>query len=118
MKPERKLAINHAYADVSGIRLHYAKCGTGDDLVILLHGFPELWSSWRHQLPVLAERYHVVAPAMRGFNLSDKPAGSKNYRIGLLVEDVLGLIKYFGKQKAAIVAHAWGAAVACALAAR
>src|SRR6266851_5425274 len=118
MKPECKLAINHAYADVSGIRLHYAECGTGDDLVILLHGFPECWYTWRHQLPVLAERYHVVAPDMRGFNLSDKLAGIKNYRIDLLVEDVLGLIKYFGKEKAAIVAHDWGAGVAWALAQR
>jgi epoxide hydrolase 4 len=118
MKPERKLAIHHGYANVGDVRLHYAECGTGDDLVILLHGFPEFWYSWRHQLPVLGERYHVVAPDMRGFNLSDKPAGIKNYRIDLLVKDVLGLIKFFGKERAAIVAHDWGAAVAWALARR
>ena len=118
MKPEPKLAIHHGFADVGDVRLHYAECGTGEDLVILLHGFPEFWYSWRHQLPVLAERYHVVAPDMRGFNLSDKPAGIKNYRVDLLVEDVLGLIKFFGKKKAAIVAHDWGAGVAWALAQR
>jgi pimeloyl-ACP methyl ester carboxylesterase len=118
LKPEPLLVINHGFADVGDVRLHYAECGTGEDLVILLHGFPEFWYSWRHQLPVLAERYHVVAPDMRGFNLSDKPAGIKNYRIDLLVADVLGLIKYFGKKKAAIVAHDWGAGVAWALAQR
>jgi pimeloyl-ACP methyl ester carboxylesterase len=110
--------MRHDYAQLDGIRLHYVECGTADDLIILLHGFPEFWYSWRHQLPVLAERYHVVAPDMRGFNLSDKPAGIKNYRIDFLVNDVLGLIKYFGKEKAAIVAHDWGAGVAWALAQR
>ena len=110
--------MRHDYAQLDGIRLHYVECGPGGDLVILLHGFPEFWYSWRHQLPVLAERYHVVAPDMRGFNLSDKPSGIKNYRIDFLVNDVLGLIKYFGKEKAAIVAHDWGAGVAWALAQR
>jgi pimeloyl-ACP methyl ester carboxylesterase len=118
LKPEPQLVVKHGFADVGDVRLHYAECGTGDDLVILLHGFPEFWYSWRHQLPVLGERYHVVAPDMRGFNLSDKPAGIKNYRIDLLVKDVLGLIKFFGKEKAAIVAHDWGAGVAWALARR
>lgn len=110
--------MRHDYAQLEGIRLHYAACGKGDELVILLHGFPEFWYSWRHQLPVLGERYHVIAPDMRGFNLSDKPAGIKNYRIEPLVQDILGLIKYFGKQKATIVGHDWGAAVAWAIARR
>lgn len=110
--------MRHDYAQLDGIRLHYAECGKGDELVILLHGFPECWYSWRHQLPVLGERYHVIAPDMRGFNLSDKPAGIKHYRIEPLVKDILGLIRYFGKEKAAIVAHDWGAGVAWALARR
>jgi epoxide hydrolase 4 len=115
----RELAIRHDYADVNGVRLHYAECGaTNDRLVVLLHGFPECWYSWRHQLPVLGEHYHVVAPDMRGYNLSDKPAGVGNYRMDFLVEDVVGLIRFFGKHKAAIVAHDWGAGVAWALAQR
>jgi pimeloyl-ACP methyl ester carboxylesterase len=118
MKPEHELAINHGFAKVGDVRLHYAECGRGDDLVILLHGFPECWYSWRHQLPVLGKRYHVVAPDMRGYNLSDKPAEVQNYRIEFLVQDVIGLIRYFGKEKAAIVAHDWGAGVAWALAQR
>jgi pimeloyl-ACP methyl ester carboxylesterase len=111
--------IHHDYAQVGDVRLHYVECGKGNDqLVILLHGFPECWYSWRHQLPVLAERYHVVAPDMRGYNLSDKPVGKNNYVIDLLVKDVVNLIHHFGKEKAAIVSHDWGAGVAWAVAKR
>jgi pimeloyl-ACP methyl ester carboxylesterase len=109
-------AVTHGYADVNGIRLHYAESGSGDSLVILLHGFPEFWYSWRHQLTALAANYHVVAPDLRGYNLSDKPARVEDYRIEVLVEDVVGLIQHFGVEKAAIVAHDWGASVAWALA--
>jgi epoxide hydrolase 4 len=118
MKAERDLAIQHGYAQVGDVRLHYVECGSGDKLVILLHGFPEFWYSWRHQLPVLGKRYHVVAPDMRGFNLSAKPPRVEDYRIELLVADVVGLIGYFGKERAAIVGHDWGAAVAWAVAQR
>jgi epoxide hydrolase 4 len=111
--------MQHGYAQLDGVRLHYAECGSGNDrLVILLHGFPEFWYSWRHQLPVLGERYHVVAPDMRGYNLSDKPPRVEDYRIEFLVADVLGLIKHFGNSQAAIVAHDWGAGVAWAVAQR
>ena len=110
------ITITHGYANVNGIHLHYAESGSGDNLVILLHGFPEFWYSWRHQLKALGKSYHVVAPDMRGYNLSDKPARVEDYRLEVLVEDVVGLIKYFGVEKAAIVAHDWGAAVAWAVA--
>ncbi|HEY3028525.1 MAG TPA: alpha/beta hydrolase [Pyrinomonadaceae bacterium] len=108
--------IEHGYANVNGIRIHYAESGSGDDLVILLHGFPEFWYSWRHQLTALGNRYHVVAPDMRGYNLSDKPPRVEDYRIDLLVQDVIGLIDHFGARKAAIVGHDWGAGVAWAVA--
>ena len=112
-------AIRHDYAQIGDVRLHYVESGSSkDELVILLHGFPEFWYSWRHQLPVLGERYHVVAPDMRGYNLSDKPPRVEDYRIEFLVADVLGLIKHFGKSQAAIVAHDWGAGVAWAVAQR
>lgn len=110
------ITITHGYANVNGIRLHYAESGSGDNLVILLHGFPEFWYSWRRQLAALGEKYHVVAPDMRGYNLSDKPARVEDYRLEVLVEDVIGLIDYFGAEKAAIVAHDWGAGVAWAVA--
>ncbi len=112
VNPADVTPINHGYANVNGIRLHYAESGSGDNLVLLLHGFPEFWYSWRHQLPVLGASHHVVAPDMRGYNLSDKPARVEDYRIEVLVEDVVGLIKAFGAESAAIVAHDWGAAVA------
>jgi epoxide hydrolase 4 len=111
-------AITHNYAQIGDVRLHYAECGPGDELVILLHGFPECWYSWRHQIPVLGAQYHVVAPDMRGYNLSDKPKNVEDYQIENLVADVVGLIKHFGKEKAVIVGHDWGAAVAWAIAQR
>ncbi len=108
--------IRHGYAQVNGIRLHYAEAGSGEALVILLHGFPEFWYSWRHQLIALGKTYHVVAPDMRGYNLSDKSSRVVDYRIEVLVEDVVGLINHFGADKAAIVGHDWGAGVAWAVA--
>src|SRR5258705_6749506 len=112
-----ELEIKHGYGQLDGIRLHYAECGTGnDDLVLLLPGFPEFWYWWRHQLPVLGRKFHVVAPDMRGYNLSDKPSRVEDYRMEKLVEDVVGLIKHFGAEKATIVGHDWGAGVAWAVA--
>jgi pimeloyl-ACP methyl ester carboxylesterase len=112
---ESEIVISHHYANVNGIRLHYAESGSGDNLVILLHGFPEFWYSWRHQLVALGKSYRVVAPDMRGYNLSDKPTQVKDYSVELLVEDVIGLIRHFGADKAAIVGHDWGAGVAWAV---
>jgi len=110
-------SIRHDYAQVGELRLHYAECGAQNDrLVILLHGFPEFWYSWRHQMPVLGAHHHVVAPDLRGYNLSDKPPHVSDYQIDYLVTDVLGLIRHFGKSQAAIIAHDWGAGVAWALA--
>jgi pimeloyl-ACP methyl ester carboxylesterase len=108
--------IRHGYAQVGDVRLHYAECGEGDRLVVLLHGFPECWYSWRKQLPVLGRRFRVVAPDMRGYNLSDKPARVEDYRMSRLVDDVTGLIRHFGAREAAVVGHDWGAAVAWAVA--
>ena len=108
--------ITHAYANVNGIRLHYAEAGSGDQLVILLHGFPEFWYSWQKQLDALSESFHVVAPDMRGYNLSDKPPRVEDYKIDKLVADVIGLIDHFGAKQAAIVGHDWGAGVAWAVA--
>ena len=112
-------AIRQDYARVGDLRFHYAESGPANDrLVLLLHGFPEFWYSWRHQLPVLGQAYHAVAPDLRGYNLSDKPRRRKDYRIEYLIGDVVGLIEYFGKSQAAIIAHDWGAAVGWAVAQR
>ncbi len=111
-----KNRIEFDYAQIGGVNLHYAKAGDGEKLLILLHGFPEFWYSWRHQLSALSDEYTVVAPDMRGYNLSDKPPKIEDYAIEKLVDDVIGLIHHFEREKAAIVGHDWGAAIAWALA--
>lgn len=110
-------AIGHKQAKVGEITLHYAESGAeNEDLVLLLHGFPEFWYCWKDQLPKLGEKYHAVAPDMRGYNLSDKPEGVKSYRIHHLIGDVIGLADHLGQDKFYLVAHDWGAAIAYAVA--
>jgi epoxide hydrolase 4 len=102
----------HGEATVGGVRLHYVEAGEGP-LVLLLHGFPEFWYSWHHQIPALAAAgFRAVAPDMRGYNLSDKPAGLDAYRVERLVDDVAGLIAHFGEEQATVVGHDWGGLVA------
>lgn len=106
---------SHQEAIVNGIRLHWVEAGEGP-LVVLLHGFPEFWYSWRHQIPALAKRFRVVAPDLRGYNLSEKPG--VGYDIETLTSDVLELIHTVGEQRAVIVGHDWGGVIAWAFAAR
>jgi pimeloyl-ACP methyl ester carboxylesterase len=103
------------FITVNGIRLHYVEEGQGE-LVILLHGFPEFWYGWRKQIPVLSKKYRVVAPDMRGYNLSDKPKGIQNYKIEILASDIAALVKALGEEQAIIAGHDWGGAVAWAVA--
>lgn len=108
--------IEHHFAYVGGIRLHYAQWGGSRKdapLVVLLHGFPEFWFSWRHQLQALGEAgYRVVAPDLRGYGQSDKPRGVDAYQIETLTDDVAALIRSLGAEQASIVAHDWGGMVA------
>jgi pimeloyl-ACP methyl ester carboxylesterase len=98
----------------NGVRLHYVTQGKGP-LIVLLHGFPEFWYSWRYQIPFLADAgYQVVAPDLRGYNDSDKPRGG--YDIPTLLRDIVGLIKGLGQKKAIIVGHDWGGVLAWAFA--
>lgn len=109
---------SHQEAIVNGVRLHYVEAGEGP-LVVLLHGFPEHWYSWREQIPALVEAgYRVVAPDMRGYNRSEKPPGVSAYRIGNLVEDVRALIAHCGADRTHLVGHDWGGVVAWEVAAR
>jgi pimeloyl-ACP methyl ester carboxylesterase len=102
----------HREAVVNGVRLHYVEAGAGP-LVVLLHGFPELWYSWRHQLPALAEAgFRALAPDLRGFNLSDKPGGVAAYRLEALTGDVAALVRHAGERRAAVVGHDWGGVIA------
>lgn len=109
--------ISFEYVEVNGIKIHCAYAGKGKP-VVFLHGFPECWYSWRHQILAVSERFLAVAPDMRGYNLSDKPPRISSYRIEELTRDVLGLIKHFGSDKAHIVGHDWGGAVAWSFAMR
>ncbi len=109
----------HGFADgAGGVRLHYAEMRPEGELdaaplAILLHGFPEFWWSWRLQMPALAAAgYWVIAPDLRGYNLSDAPTEISEYRMELLTEDVQRLIAHCGRERAVIAGHDWGGAVA------
>jgi pimeloyl-ACP methyl ester carboxylesterase len=105
-------ALTHRMLDTNGIRLHVAEQGSGP-LVLLLHGFPESWYSWRHQLQALADAgYHAVAPDLRGYGDSDKPEAITAYDQFELAADVSGLISALGETRAVVVGHDWGAPVA------
>jgi pimeloyl-ACP methyl ester carboxylesterase len=100
------------FATVDGVRLHYVEAGEGP-LVVLLHGFPEFWWSWRRQIPALVDAgYRVVVPDQRGYAQSDRPRDWREYRIERLAADVAGLIEALGEEQADVVGHDWGAAVA------
>ena len=98
----------HREAVVNGVRLHYVEAGAGP-LAVLLHGFPEFWYAWRRQIgPLAAAGFRVLAPDLRGYNLSDKPRGVGAYRVEALTADVAGLIRRAGERTAAVVGHDWG----------
>jgi pimeloyl-ACP methyl ester carboxylesterase len=103
--------VKHGYADSNGVKIHYASLGSGP-LMIMIHGFPDYWYTWRDQMEALSDKFQCVAIDQRGYNLSDKPKGVENYDMRLLVGDVIAVIKSLGKDKAIIVGHDWGGAVA------
>jgi pimeloyl-ACP methyl ester carboxylesterase len=106
--------VRHRRLRANGIELHLAEAGEGP-LVLLCHGFPECWYSWRHQLPALAAAgYHAVAPDMRGYGQSEAPAAIESYTLLHLVGDLVGLCDALGAQDAVVVGHDWGAIVAWA----
>jgi epoxide hydrolase 4 len=113
-------AVTHEYADVNGVRLHYAKAGAGP-LIVFLHGFPEFWYEWKYQIAEFSRSHTVVAPDMRGYNLSSKPTDLAAYQMPQLVEDVRALtaelLKTTGGTKFTLVAHDWGGVVAWVFAA-
>jgi epoxide hydrolase 4 len=108
--------VTHKFADSNGVKIHYAHAGSGP-LIVFLHGFPDFWYSWRHQMQALASEYTVAALDTRGYNLSDKPVGVDQYDMALLVADVAAVIRSEGRKKAIIVGHDWGGAIAWSFAA-
>ena len=108
--------LEHRYAGVNGVRLHYVTAGRGK-LMLFVHGWPEFWYGWKNQLEEFAKDFQVVAPDTRGVNLSDKPADVSQYHARHLVEDMRQLIGHLGHERAIVVAHDWGGAAAWNLAA-
>ena len=114
--PAEGVELREGYAEVGDQRLHYVEAGDGP-LVVLLHGFPEFWFGWRLQIaPLAAAGFRVVAPDMRGYNLSSKPAGIAPYAADVLAGDIRGLIRERGGESALVVGHDWGGSVAWSLA--
>ncbi len=108
-----KTSLKHEFVETNGIRLHVTQAGPADGpLLILLHGFPEYWRSWQHQIDAFVEAgFRVWVPDQRGYNLSDKPKGIAAYSLDELAADVVGLIDAAGEEKTLLVGHDWGAAV-------
>lgn len=112
---EEAPVIEHAYADVNGVRLHYAAAGHGEP-ILFLHGFPEFWYAWRDLLLEFGRDRRAVAPDLRGYNLSSKPAEVEAYAVSHLVEDVRALAGHLGHERFVLVGHDWGGVVAWAFA--
>lgn len=105
--------------DSSDVRIHFVSLGkTEAPLVIMIHGFPDFWFTWRMQMPALAQDFHVVAIDQRGYNLSGQPEGVENYKTEKLVDDLLAVVRHFGERKAVIVGHDWGGLIAWTFAMR
>ena len=98
----------HRFIETNGIRMHYVEQSEGFP-VLLLHGFPELWYSWRFQIPALANAgFHVIAPDLRGFGETDKPTEPEAYDIHHIIGDITGLLDALNFEKAVIIGHDWG----------
>jgi pimeloyl-ACP methyl ester carboxylesterase len=108
------LQFEHGTADSGGVPIHYASYGKpGNPLIVMVHGFPDFWYTWRDQMKYLGDAgYHCVAMDLRGYNLSGQPEGTENYDMRLLVGDVLSVIRAQGRQRAILMAHDWGGAIA------
>lgn len=115
---EKGVPVSHRGTIANDVRLHYVAAGPPDgDLLVMLHGFPEFWYTWRCQLPALAAAgYRVVAPDLRGYNRSERPHGTSAYRLETLAADIEGLVSGLGYEEASLVGHDWGGVVAWATA--
>lgn len=109
--PSIESLVTHGSAENGGVKIHFASTGSGP-LVVMIHGFPDFWFTWRHQMLALRDRYQVVALDQRGYNLSDRPKGVEQYDMKLLAEDVAAVIRAQGRTNAVVMGHDWGGAVA------
>ena len=109
------IGSEHGFADSDGVKIHYVTKGEGP-LLVMIHGFPDYWYTWRNQMPAIAEHFQVVAIDLRGYNKSDKPEGVESYAMPKLIGDVKAVVEHFEKKQAVIVGHDWGGAIAWAFA--
>jgi epoxide hydrolase 4 len=104
--------VTHHYADNNGVRIHYVTIGEGQTSIVMLHGFPDFWYTWRNQMIALMSKYQVAAIDLRGYNLSDKPQGGEYYLMRHLISDIQAVMRHLEKDKAIIMGHDWGGAIA------
>jgi epoxide hydrolase 4 len=102
---------DEGFVDSGGVKIHYVTKGKGP-LVVMLHGFPDFWYTWRAQMPALAKKFQVVAIDLRGYNKSDRPQGVENYALDKLIGDVDAVVKHFRADKVILVGHDWGGLIA------
>lgn len=102
--------VTHAHADNNGVKIHYVSIGEGP-VLLFVHGFPDFWYSWRHQIAALRDGYKCVAIDQRGYNESDKPEGQEQYDVQVLVSDVAAVVQALGVEKVTLVGHDWGGVV-------
>ena len=107
--------VEHRYAENEGVRIHYVVAGAGP-LVVMVHGFPDFWYSWREQIAALEDTYRIAAVDLRGYNGSDKPEGVEKYAMPHLVADIAAVIAAEGEESAVVTGHDWGGAIAWSLA--
>ena len=112
--------VEHIYVDNNGVKIHYVLLGEGP-LVVMIHGFPDFWYTWRHQMQGLTDQFRIVAIDLHGYNRRDKPSGVDQYAMPLLVSDIIAVIRQLSVEvnispKAVIVGHDWGGAVAWSMA--
>jgi pimeloyl-ACP methyl ester carboxylesterase len=105
-QPPEIEGVSHHWVSARGVRFHYAEAGSGDEVVLCLHGWPQHWYEWRHLMPALADRYRVIALDLRGFGWSDAPADG--YEKENLADDVLAVLDELGIERVKLVGHDWG----------
>ncbi|HWE51807.1 MAG TPA: alpha/beta hydrolase [Bryobacteraceae bacterium] len=113
--PDFDKKVEDHYANHDGVKIHYVTIGKGP-LIVMVHGWPDFWYTWRNQMEALAPHYRIAAMDLRGFNLSDKPKGVENYDMKLLVGDVAAVIKDAGGSSAIVIGHDWGGMISWQLA--
>ena len=115
-----ELNMEERYYHVNGVCLHVMEAGDAEgDILLFLHGFPEFWYGWRKQISYFSRQgFRVIVPDQRGYNLSSKPPGKKNYRMEALSDDMVALIRQLGSKKVFLIGHDWGGAVAWTVAIR